>query len=203
MAKAKSKKNKNKVLKLRTPKFRGSFVALAEPRAYGDNDPKYSLTIVLDKDDPFWDKLRKKCKAVAEKRWDKIPSKLVLPIKDGDESDYADWEGCHTAIASSIDKPGIIDETGEQVTDRSELYGGRWYRAVVRPYAWEYAKFNRKGVSLNLDNVMIVECPEGEDDSPFSGRADAADDFADFIRADDDEDEDEDEEEEEEEEENE
>jgi hypothetical protein len=173
-------------LKITTPVFRGSFVTLFNPRAMGDDDPKYSITIVLPKDSPFWDKLDKITDKCAKRKWDTIPKKLDTTVKDGDESEYEEWEGCYAVPARSLDKPGIVDADCEPITDRSEVYSGAHYRAVIRVYAWFYPKANKKGVSLQLDNVMKVK-----DDEPFSGRSSATDDFADFVDRDPDDDEEE------------
>jgi hypothetical protein len=164
-------------LKITTPEFRGSFVTLKKPRAFGNSDPKYSITITLPDDDEFWDDLMDKVEAAAEKRWDgKIPKNMHIPIRHGDETEYEDWEGQKFCQAASEDRPGIIDVDGEDIIDFSELYSGAWYRASIRAYAWHYPETNKKGVSLQLDNVMKIR-----DDEPFSGRSSAADDFAEFV----------------------
>jgi hypothetical protein len=174
MAKSKGK-DKDK-LKLISPKFRGSFVVLRKPRSFGDSEPKFSITMVLKEDDPFWKKLKAACHEAALKRWDKLPKNLKLPIRDGSETEYDDWQGCMFARCDSEERPGIVDADLEDLTDPAKLYSGAWYRVSIRPYAWHFPQGNKKGVSLQLDNVMFVR-----DDDPFSGRASATDDFADFV----------------------
>ncbi len=171
-------KNKDRdELKITTPEFRGSFVTLKKPRAFGNDPPKYSITITLPDDHEFWDDLMDKVDAAAEKRWEgKIPKNMHIPIRYGDETEYEDWEDSKFCQASSEERPGIIDVDGEDIIDFSELYSGAWYRATIRAYAWHYPETNKKGVSLALDNVMKIK-----NDEPFSGRSSAADDFAEFV----------------------
>ncbi len=164
-------------MKLTTPEFRGSYVTLKKPRAFGNSAPKYSITITLPDDHEFWDDLMDKIDAAAEKRWEgKIPKNLKIPIRHGDETENEDWVDQKFCQASSEDRPGIIDVDGEDIIDFSELYSGAWYRASIRTYAWHYPETNAKGVSIALDNVMKIR-----DDEPFSGRSSAADDFAEFV----------------------
>lgn len=170
---------KKERVKLVTPEFRGSFAHLNKPRAFGNSEPKYSITMVLDEDDPFWDKLEAACKEVAERRWEKLPRNLKLPIRHGSETDNDDWEGKKFCQFSSEERPGVVDAELEDVVDRSEIYSGAWYRCSIRPYAWHYPETNKKGVSIQLDNVMKVR-----DDEAFSGRASATDDFAGFVDGD-------------------
>ena len=164
-------------LKITTPEFRGSYVTLKKPRAFGNSVPKYSITITFPDNHDFWDDLMDKVDMAAEKRWEgKIPKGMHVPIRHGDETENEDWQDQKFCQASSEDRPGIIDTDGEDIIDFSELYSGAWYRATIRPYAWHYPETNKKGVSLALDNVMKIK-----DDEPFSGRSSAADDFAEYI----------------------
>ena len=181
---ADKKKADRKEFQLITPEFRGSFVTLNKPRAFGDGNAKYSITILLPEDDAFWAKLESVIEKCALKRFEKIPPRLKSPIRDGSETEYEDWDGHKFVQASSEQRPGCVDTDLEDIVERGELYSGAWYRASIRAYAWHYPKMNKKGVSLELDNVMKVR-----DDEPFSGKSSAMDDFAGHVDRDDDEDE--------------
>lgn len=166
-----------KKLKGKTPEFRGSFVRLVTPKAVGDGEPKFSMTMALPKSHPFWPKLEAQVKLAAEQKFDgKVPKGFKSPIRDGDETEYADFQGCYFINLSSTDRPGVVDTELEPITDRSELYSGAWYRASFRVYAWHYKEMNNRGASVQLDNVQKVR-----DDQAFSGKATAADDFADDV----------------------
>jgi hypothetical protein len=177
--------------KLITPEFRGSFVHLLEPHAMkaapGEKqpDPRYSITMAIPKGDAFWAKFDKMVEEAAVGKWGKIPPKLKVPKKDGDDVDMdgnprPEFQGKFTVAATSKNKPGIVDANLQPVISADEIYSGAWYRASIRAYAWEHATGGR-GVSIALDNVM-----KARDDEAFSGRSKAENDFAGFAKANDD-----------------
>lgn len=174
MAKANEDRDR---FKLTTPEFRASYVNLAKPRAVNPgDDPQYGMNIVLPKDDPFWKKVDTLIDQAAKAKWGQRPKKLTLTRKDGDSDDTPEeWEGCFSVPATSKSRVGVIGLDGEDIVDGSKLYSGAWYRATVRIGAWTYGRM-KKGVSVYLENVLFVK-----DDEPFSGRAKARDDFANFI----------------------
>ena len=173
---AKRGKTDREEFKLTTPEFRGSFVNLLKPRSYGDGEPKYTMTIVLESDDPFWDKLQRKIDEVAKKKFGSIPSGLLDPIQSGKRMKLEEFKGMDFCRAGSTEKPGVVGMDGSTLIDRGDVYSGAWYRAVIKPYAWEHKATKRKGVSIQLDNVLKVR-----DDDPFSGRASAAEDFKEYV----------------------
>ena len=166
-----------------TPVFRASFVSLAKPRPpkSGNGDPKYSVNVTLPKDDPFWKKLDRQIEACAVAKFGRVPKKLKRTRKDGDVEEIAEWKGCYSIPATSVDRPGVVrrgpDGELEEIIDKAELYSGAWYRAEVRCFAYDV---EGKGVSLGLQNIMKVR-----DDEPFSGRQKASDAFADYLDDDD------------------
>jgi len=164
--------------KIITPAFVGSFVTLVTPtRPPGtDADLKYSITMVLPKEDPFWKKMEALVNQTAKDKFGKVPNGLRSPIKDGDLSEYG-MEGCfYMALTAKEDrKPDVVDASLQAVIDPKELYSGALYRASIRPYAWSH-QVGGKGVSFGLDNVMKVA-----DGDPLDGRTKATDDFADFA----------------------
>lgn len=175
--------------KFKTPPFRGSFVNLKRARAYGDKGAeKFSITGLLPQDHKWFGKLQDCIDAAATKRFDKVPARLKSPIRDGDEMEYEGWEGQNFFQMLSDERPGILKLTEEgeieKLDDIGECYSGAWYKATGRAWAWEYK--GKKGVSLQLDNVLLIPTPEGEDDSSFSGKASAEEDFADEVDEEDD-----------------
>lgn len=161
--------------KLVTPTFRGSFVHILEPHAIkGVENAKarYQITIPIKKSDPFWVKLNALIEETAKEKWGKIPAKLKKPIKDGDEEGRPEFAGCYSIQATSNNKPGIVDAQLQPIMDANEIYSGAYYKASIRAYAWQHAT-GGSGVSIALDNVQKIK-----DGEAFSGRSDAADDFA-------------------------
>ena len=169
--------------KIKTPVFRASFVHLTEPRTVGDGKPKYQITIVLPKNDPFWtEKIVPAMEAAAEEKFGQVPANFKKPVKDGNKildddgnMKYPEFDGCYTLQASTEQKPDVCDRNLEPIMVAAELYSGAYYRASIRPYAWNHPT-GGKGVSFALDNVMKVE-----DGDPLSGRGTAADDFAEYA----------------------
>lgn len=164
--------------KLVTPEFRGSFVNVLKARAYGEGEPKFSTVIGLPKDDAFWKKMDKAIEDACLEKWGEVPKKLKTFFKDGDEEEEKyGWEGLKLFTASNKSRPGVVvREDGElrEPISEDEIYSGAYYRASVRPYAYEYQK--SKGVAISLDNIMKVK--EGE---KFTSRTSANEDFSDFL----------------------
>ena len=165
--------------KIITPPFVGSFVTLVTPsRPPGtDAELKYSITMVLPKDDPFWKVIDEQIIEAANDKFNgKVPNGLKSPIKDGDKSDYG-HDGCFTLMLSAKEdrRPEIVDLAMNPIMDKKELYSGAIFRASIRAYAWQHA-VGGKGVSFGLDNVMKVA-----DGDPLDGRTKATDDFAEYA----------------------
>ena len=165
--------------KMLTPEFVGSFVTLVEPSRPPGTEAalKYSITIVLPKDDKFWKEIQKAIVDCAKEKFGKVPKGLKSPVKDGDESDYG-HEGMFTMTASAKEdrKPEVVMYPSlRPIIDVKEIYSGAIYMASIRPYAWSHA-VGGKGVSFGLDNVMKMA-----DGDPLDGRSKATDDFAAFA----------------------
>lgn len=177
-------------LRLTTPEFTGSFVNLIEPKERTNEDgtkkkPLYCITIPLDHDDPWWDKLDRMIEKAAIKKFGEVPKKLVTTRHDGDEMDgeYPEFEGKFMIEAGNDKrKPGllILDEDGDmsEVVDPDSIYSGARYVAIVRPGGWYHPGSKKKGVSLYLDNVLKVD-----DGERLGGSTpDAEEDFKGFVR---------------------
>lgn len=170
--------------KIVTPEFRGSFVHLTKPSVPpgADEDAaRYQITAVLEPSDPFIAKLEA---AIDECAKEKFGPKAVFgtkkgqvrsPIKDGDDSGYAEHEGMVTFQIATRRKPEIVNSNLDPILDADEIYSGAWYRASLVPFAWDHPT-GGKGVSLSLSNVLKLR-----DDDSFAGNTSAASDFADFA----------------------
>jgi len=163
-----------------TPEFRGSFVHLDEPKAPAEGaDPVYSMAVVLPKEDPAVKKFMKDLKAdiaaTAKAKFGTATKKLKAGIKDGDEEDRSEWDGCWILTVKSKSRPGVVGADLKPIMDAEQLYSGAVYRVSLSPWAWSHST-GGKGVSYNLDNVMWVK-----DGDRFDNRATAESDFADFA----------------------
>lgn len=157
-----------------TPEFRGSFVALAEPRKPApDAKAVYSIVVAIPKSEKeFLAKLDEEITAAATAKWGKVPPRLKTTLRDGDEEGREEFEGCMIFNCKSDSRPGVVDADLQPVLDPELLYSGAYYRVSVNPFAWEHPA-SGKGVSIGLNNVMWIR-----DGEAFSGRKAAKDDFS-------------------------
>lgn len=183
-------------VKIKTPEFRVSFPSVFKPKGFGTQEPKYSVTMLFPKskdgsrakDLPELVKLLGE--VVAEKWPDptKRPKNLINPIKCGDTDEmqdgtlrgekYPEMKGHWVIMASSKAKPGLVDENVQPIMDEDEFYSGCYAMATLTAFAYAPGKGreqSKTGVSFGLQNIRKTR-----DGEKFSGRASAADDFAEF-----------------------
>ena len=162
-----------------TPLVRGSYVNLITPRAFGENEPKFSMLIPIPKGNPFLKELETEIKNKLKEKFGEVPKSYRSPLKDGDTMDEQ-FKGHMVFTASNKTQPGLVDANLKPVIDASEIYSGAWYRTSVSVFAWTHQSI--KGVSISLQNVQKVK-----DDQPF-GKAPTApeDEFSAYINKSDD-----------------
>lgn len=169
---------KNQLTKVITGLVRFSYAdAIWEPKAVEEGgEKKYSVALLIPKTDK---KMKAELDAAVEAAreagkslWGgKIPTKLKLPIRDGDEEKPDDeaYAGHWFINATSKTKPGIVDKDTKPILDRDELYSGCYGRASINFFPF---KNKSNGVACGLNNVQKLK-----DGEAFSGRASAEDDF--------------------------
>jgi hypothetical protein len=172
---------KAKRVRLQTPVFRVSFPNLFTPRTYGDNEPKYSVSAIVDKKltgrdrelmvalkkavekcaiDKFGEAAFQKMRKLGQFKW---------PFRDGEEKDLDGYgPGKIFFTLSSKMAPGVIGRNKEPLKEE-DVYAGCYARATVSPYEFDNKS---KGVALGLNNLQKVG--EGE---AFSQRIAAEEDF--------------------------
>ena len=170
--------------KVVTGKIRFSFVNIWEPKEpQGGGDPKYSVTLLIPKADT--QTLGKIKAAMAEARENfcsrnganALPAKPVHTLHDGDgmrdngEAFGPECKGHYVITVSSKQKPVIVDNTGNPITDPGEVYSGCYGRASINFYG--YSRSGKKGISAGLLAVQKLH-----DGQPF-GTVGSADDFND------------------------
>lgn len=157
--------------RLMTGKFRVSFPAVFEPKAFEGQEPKYSLTMLFDQDDETIKVMKSMAAAAMKAKWgDKKPANFNSPFHKGDDKDYDGYAGKIYVKAASKNRPGVIGPKNQVLKDGNEFYPGCWARATVAVAAWE--KFGKTGVSFYLGNVQKLA-----DDDAFDGRKSAEDEF--------------------------
>lgn len=92
----------------------------------------------------------------------KWPSSVKSPFKKSDTNDkLADIavEFPSFFAARSKDKPGVVGPNGKaEGIEPEQVYAGRWARATVDVYAYEFE--GNKGVTFGLKNVQLLDNDE-------------------------------------------
>ena len=163
--------------KVTTGKVRLSYAHIFEPHAMEGQEPKYSVSVIIDKKDVETLKAIKEATDQAKKdgvgKWGgKIPGNLKTPLRDGDAErpDDEAYAGCYFLNASSKNKPGVVDQNVQPVLDPTEVVSACYARLTLNFYA--YNASGNKGVACGLGNIQKLE--EGE---PLGGFSRAEDDF--------------------------
>ena len=181
--------NGSEATKVITGKVRLSYVRLFEPQVTENGDERYSVSILIPKDDK--ETLRKIKAAIdaaiqdgIKSKWGgKLPPNLKKPLRDGDTDrpDDPAYAGHYFINASSVTKPGIAKPIGkgpdgkmrfQEITDSTEVYSGCYARVSLNFYP--YNKNGNKGVGAGINNVVKVQ-----DGEYLGGRARLEDEFAD------------------------
>lgn len=183
-------------IKLVTPPGRVSFPNLFVPVTMKgkdgkpSGDPKFSITLLLPKDDDavkLWiAELRSKALAVVTEKWpneDKRPKQLKRFYKDGDtltfdtgelsgqlkSEKYPEMAGHYVINASTKQRPHVVDASLNPILDEVDFYPGCWARISFNIYAYNNVNV---GVGAGLLNVQKVK-----DGEPFGSGSRPEDDF--------------------------
>jgi Enterobacter phage Enc34, ssDNA-binding protein len=169
------KKNNIEAKKAMTPEFRVSFPHVFEAHTgFEGQQAKFSIVALFPKNVDLSGLKKAVFNAAVEKFGpkEKWPKNLRLPFRDGDEkSDLSGYEGTTYITASSMQRPGVVNQKLEPLTkDDNQFYAGCYARATLIAFA--YDKAGNKGVSFSLQNVQKLR-----DGDPFSGRRKAEEEF--------------------------
>lgn len=174
--------------KVVTGKVRFSFCHIFEAQApQGGGDPKYGVTLLIPKSDTATVEKIKAAMAEARENFVKKNGASSLPVKpnhtmhDGDglrdsgEPYGPECKGCYVITVSNKNKPVIVDNFRNEITDPGEVYSGCYGRAAINFYG--YNRNGKKGISASLLSVQKLH-----DGEPF-GTTGSADDFDDDYNA--------------------
>lgn len=159
-----------------TPEFRASFPAIFKAKAFKDQEPKFSVTMLFDKKTDL-SVLKKAARFACEEKWgsdkNKWPKNLRMPFRDGAEkSDLEGYADCIMVNSNSKNRPGVVNQKLDPIMeDDNQFYAGCYARASVIAFA--YDQMGNRGVSFSLQNVQKLR-----DGEPFSGRRKAEDEFS-------------------------
>lgn len=173
------------------PNTRWSYCNVWEPKSINGSNPKYSISLIIRKDDV---ETVNKIKAAIKAAYDEGASKLKgtgksvpaltaikNPVRDGDveRPDDPAYAGCYFINANNKTAPGIVDANRQKIIDSSEVYSGCYGRASITFYAFNTN--GNKGIACALNNLQKIA-----DGEALGGHASAAEDFADSAPATDD-----------------
>lgn len=155
-----------------------SYAHLFEPVSINGGAEKYSVSVLIPKDDKATiAKIEKAVDAAIEegivKFGGKKPNKgaIKLPLRDGDiERDDEAYKGHYFVNANSLTAPQVVDTQLNPILDKSEVYSGCYGRVSLSFYAFN--SNGNKGVACGLGNVQKIR-----DGEPLGSRTTAADDF--------------------------
>lgn len=166
-----------------TPKFRGAFVNLHEPKKNEEDPtakPKYGVTMLFDEDETLSEVKALATKLMTEKFGDKSkwPKGFNKPWRDQGEKDKNNPDATGKTYdgfvagrlfmnASTEQQPEVTDEALQPVVSAKTVYSGCYMRAYITLF-W-YEKKGNKGIGVSLGPVQKVD-----DGEPLGGAAPAA-----------------------------
>lgn len=167
-----------------TGKVRLSYVNLFQPRAIAEGqDEKYSVSIIIDKDDKktldaFNKSLNAAYVAGADKlgKNGKVPplTSVKSPLRDGDidRPDDEAYAGKYFINANSKQRPQVVDAEMNAILDPLEVKSGDYGRVSINLYVFNTN--GNKGIAAGLGNVQKLE-----DGEPLGSVVAAENDFGD------------------------
>jgi len=172
--------------KVVTGKVRLSYAHLLEPSAIEEGqDKKYSVSLIISKDDKATlaaiEKAVNAAKEYGKGKWGgKIPAKLKLPLRDGDEErpDDEAYANSFFLNCSSKQRPQIVDKALQPIIDAEQVYSGMHARVSLNFYPFDTN--GNRGVAVGLGNVQKVA-----DGEKLGGGSSAEEDFGDLEETDD------------------
>ena len=162
---------------------RWSYANVWDPKAIDGGKPKYSVSLIIPKDDEVTvNKIKAAIQAAYEEGQSKlkgngksVPALSVIktPLRDGDleRPDDEAYKNSYFINANSGTAPGIVDADRNPIIDRSEMYSGVKGRASINLYA--YNVNGNRGIACGLNNLQKIS-----DGTPLGGKSRAEDDLA-------------------------
>ena len=165
------------------PNTRWSYANVWQPKSINGSDAKYSVSLIISKDDKTTlDKIKKAIQAAYDEGQHKLRgngksvpqlSAIKTPLRDGDieRPDDETYQNAYFINANSTSKPGVVDSNLNAIVDTSEVYSGVYGRASINFYA--YHSNGSRGIACGLNNLQKIR-----DGSSLGGKSNAESDFA-------------------------
>ena len=162
---------------------RWSYANVWDPKSIDGGKPKYSVSLIIPKDDTATvNKIKAAIQAAYEEGQSKLKgngktvpplSAIKNPLRDGDleKPDDEAYAGCYFVNANSATAPGVVDADRQPIIERSEVYSGVYGRASISFYAFNVN--GNRGIACGLNNLQKIR-----DGEPLGGKTSAESDFA-------------------------
>ena len=162
---------------------RWSYANVWDPKSIDGGKPKYSVSLIIPKDDTATvNKIKAAIQAAYEEGQSKLKgngktvpplSAIKNPLRDGDleKPDDAAYAGCYFVNANSATAPGIVDADRQPIIERSEVQSGVYGRASINFYTCNVN--GNRGIAGGLNNLQKIR-----DGEPLGGKSSAESDFA-------------------------
>lgn len=162
---------------------RWSYANVWDPKSIDGGKPKYSVSLIIPKDDTATvNKIKAAIQAAYEEGQSKLKgngktvpplSAIKNPLRDGDleKPDDEAYAGCYFVNANSATAPGIVGRDRQPIIERSEVYSGVYGRASISFYSFNVN--GNRGIACGLNNLQKIR-----DGEPLGGKASAESDFA-------------------------
>lgn len=148
-----------------------------EPVSINGGEPKYSVSVLIPKEDTATvEAINNAIDAAIKEGAAKLgtnPKKaaLKLPLRDGDiEKDDENYAGHWFINANSTHAPQIVDKAVKPILDRDEVYSGCYARVALSFYAFN--SNGNKGIACGLGNIQKVK-----DGKPLGASSDVTSEF--------------------------
>lgn len=162
---------------------RWSYANVWDPKAIDGGKPKYSVSLIIPKDDTATvNKIKAAIQAAYEEGEGKLKgtgktvpplAAIKNPLRDGDieKPDDEAYANAYFINANSATAPGVVDADRQPIIERSEVYSGVYGRASINFYAFNVN--GNKGIACGLNNLQKIR-----DGEPLGGKSSAESDFA-------------------------
>ena len=162
---------------------RWSYANVWDPKSIDGGKPKYSVSLIIPKDDTATvNKIKAAIQAAYEEGQSKLKgngktvpplSAIKNPLREGDleKPDDEAYAGCYFVNANSATAPGVVDADRQPIIERSEVYSGVYGRASINFYAFNVN--GNRGIACGLNNLQKIR-----DGEALGGKASAESDFA-------------------------
>lgn len=173
-------KNETKVV---TGKVRLSYANIFEPKSINGSEPKYSVSLIIPKEDTQMVETIKQAIENAKERdkgkWNgKIPANLKTPLRDGDEERPDDevYANSYFVNANSTKAPAVVSTEKDRSTGKAiqlgedEVYSGCYARVSINFYGFNAS--GNKGIACGLGNIQKIA-----DGERLGGGSSAEEDF--------------------------